>query len=396
MDELFEITECKEVWPVNTYDVAANETWLEDMAREGWFLTGSTGWKGCFKKGEPRECRYRMEPMPRKKKKPTPERIEAYAALGWDYVTTCADIFCVWRCDDPAAPELDTDPVVQAEGWHYVRRRMGRSFLGSLALLAVLIGLLLWGNSVDRTPLLDAIVRRAPGEGLLYILLFLGSAVLAVQEWRTMRRLLHRLRTGIPLERPAPYRMQRRLGQVMFAMVVCLIVIWIFGGLFGWDEGRDIQKHSDSVRSDVVYVDLREMGETADTEFWDCRTKIHELCPRMYETRQLALGPWRGSSRDVEAGMVTTYYRMLTQGLARQLAKELVQARPGSLGVSPHGAMEPVPSEALDGFWWVREDCETQYAVARLGREVLLLQYEGPMDLRDHAEAYAAVLAARP
>ncbi len=392
MDDMFEITECKEVWPANTYDVAANETWLEDMAREGWFLTGSTGWKGCFEKGEPKDCRYRMEPMPRKEKKPDPERIEAYAALGWDYVTIHGDRFYIWRCDDPAAPELDTDPVVQAEGWRYVRRGMGRSLLGSLALLAVLAGLLLWGSSVARTPLLDTITRRAPGEGLLYILLFLSSAVLGVLEWRTMRRLLRRLRTGIPLERPAPYRAQRWMGRIIFAMMVCLIVIWTFGRFFSWDEGRDIYKHSDNtVRSDVVYVDLRELEGAEDTEFWGCRTKVHELCPRMYETRHLSLGPWEGTSRDVEAAAVTTYYRMLTQGLARQLAKELVQVRPGSLGISPHGAMEPVPSEALDEFWWVRADYEIQYAVARLGREVLLLKYEGTTDLRT-AEGYLASL----
>ena len=391
MGDFAEITTCKEVWPANSYDVAANETWLEDMARQGWFLTGSTGWSACFEKGEPRDCRYRMEPMPRKEKKPDPERVETYAALGWDYVTIRGDSFHIWRCDDPAAPELDTDPVVQAEGWRYIRRRMGRSFLGSLALLAVLAGLLLWANSVDRTPLLDAITRHVPGEGLLYILLFLSSAVLMVLEWRTMRRLLRRLRTGIPLERPAPYRGQRRLGQIMFAMVVCLIVLWTFGRFFSWDEGRDIYKHSDTVRSDVVYVDLRELEGAEDTEFWGCRTKVHELCPRMYETRHLSLGPWEGTSRDVKAGVETTYYRMLTQGLARWLAKELVQARPGSLGISPHGAMEPVPSEALDEFWWVRADTETQYVVARLGREVLFLEYDGPTDLRT-ADGYLASL----
>ena len=38
--------EYKELRPANVYDVAANETWLEDMAREGYRLTGFTGWSG--------------------------------------------------------------------------------------------------------------------------------------------------------------------------------------------------------------------------------------------------------------------------------------------------------------------------------------------------------------
>ena len=40
--------EYKELRPANVYDVAANETWLEDMAREGYRLTGFTGWSGIF------------------------------------------------------------------------------------------------------------------------------------------------------------------------------------------------------------------------------------------------------------------------------------------------------------------------------------------------------------
>ena len=30
---------CKELRPANVYDVAANETWLEEMARQGWHLS---------------------------------------------------------------------------------------------------------------------------------------------------------------------------------------------------------------------------------------------------------------------------------------------------------------------------------------------------------------------
>ena len=91
-------------------------------------------------------------------------------------------------------------------------------------------------------------------------------------------------------------------------------------------------------------------------------------------------------------GIVLTAF---AAGLARQLEGELVQARPGSLGVSPHDALEPVAAEALDGFWWTRSGHDGQYAVARLGRQVLAVQYEGPTDLRTADGYFAALLAAK-
>ena len=66
--------------------------------------------------------------------------------------------------------------------------------------------------------------------------------------------------------------------------------------------------------------------------------------------------------------------------------------RPGSLGVSPHDALEPVETDALDGFWWTWSDHDGQYAVARLGRRVLAVRYEGPTDLRAAAGYFAELL----
>ena len=134
-------TASKEIRPANVYDLAANETWLEDQAAQGWHLTGMTGWGAAFEKGEPRSVRYRMQPVPGKEKQGPPEEVRAlYAELGWAYVCNLSGIFRVWRCEDPAVPELDTDPVVQELGYGYLKRRMFWDLLTSLLLLAVLGG----------------------------------------------------------------------------------------------------------------------------------------------------------------------------------------------------------------------------------------------------------------
>lgn len=154
----------------------------------------------------------------------------------------------------------------------------------------------------------------------------------------------------------------------------------------GWDAGDSYHVPKEG----VVYVDLADMEGTADTEFRDCRTKIHELCPRMYMTTQLSLEPGDEISQPVESWVETTYYRLLTKGLARQLTKELIQGRIASLGVYGYPALTAVETDDLDGLWW-GEDRYYQFAVARLGRQVLFVQYEGDTDLRTE-ESYLASL----
>ena len=170
MSDFYEEDTCKEFRPAGLYDAAAVETWLEDMAREGWRLTGFRGFYGCFEKDAPALCRYRMQPMARKKEVLDPEREAVYRDLGWTLAAKLGGLFWVWRCDDPAAAELDTDPVVQGEGYRYLKRRMVRSTVRSLLLAAALAALGLWSFETSGTPLLDMVRDGVPGRCLLWAL----------------------------------------------------------------------------------------------------------------------------------------------------------------------------------------------------------------------------------
>lgn len=391
----------KELRPANVYDVAANETWLEDMARQGYRLVGMTGWSGVFEKAVPFTCRYRMQPLSKKEKRPPEEMAEVYRELGWEYAGTIPETFHVWRCEDPDAPELDTDPVVQGMGYRYLRGKMRRDLILSALLLAALAGEYLLFSGLESTPLLDVIERFAPGQLTAGALAAILLVVLMTCQMRSMRRLLRFLDAGIPLERPRPYRHQKWLARTLAVALGITFILHFLGGFStidggslkeGWDAGDSYHNPGSS----VVYVDLADLEGAERTESWRCRTKVQELCPRMYWTTQLSLGSAKeeiqpGNSYPVESSVETTYYRLLTAGLARQLAEELTQRRIASFGVDGHPALTAVETDDLDGLWW-GEDRYYQFAVALLGRQVLLVEYEGQTDLRAAGDYLAGLL----
>lgn len=387
----------KELRPANAYDVAANETWLEDMARQEYRLVGMTGWSGVFEKAEPFTCRYRMQPLSKKEKRPPEEMVEAYRELGWEYAGTIPGTFHVWRCEDPTAPELDTDPVVQGMGYRYLRRKMRKDLISSVLLLVVLAALCVFLSGITTTPLLDTLEHFAPGQLTAEALAAILLVVLMTCQMRSMRRLLRFLDAGIPLERSRPYRHQKWLARALAAVLGLSLVLHFLGVVTAMDggslkEGWDAGDSYHDPGPGAVYVDLAALEGAAETEFWGCRTKVQELCPRMYRITQLSLEKGEKTSRQVLSSVETSYYRLLTEGLARQLAKELIQDRPGSMGTSAHEALVPVEGAALDGFWWLQKDDGTQYAVARLGRQVLLVEYEGQTDLRTAGDYLAGLL----
>ena len=388
--------EYKELRPANAYDVAANETWLEDMAKQGYRLARMTGWSGVFRETEPFSCRYRMQPLSKREKRPPEETAEAYRELGWEYAGTIPGAFHVWRCEDPDAPELNTDPVVQGMGYGYLKRRMLRDSVLCGLLAAAVFALWALIPAAFDSPVLDMVETYAPGRLLAGTAASALILVLLFCQVRSMRRLLRSLNAGIPLDRPRSYRRQKWLARGLTAALICMYAVSILGGLRNNSGSLADGWHAYDAHGvpapEVVYVDPRALEETVGDPFYmDVRTKVHELAPRIFWATEAVALPDGG-----QAVAGTACYRLLTAGLARRLAEELTALAPAAVSppreASSDGTSTPVETEELDGFWWWLSDENTQCAVARLGRQVLFVQYEGDSDLRQEGAYFASLL----
>lgn len=133
--------EVKRIPPCPDYDIRGTEKWLEDMALKGFILCEGHAFQygfAYFETGEPRRIRYRITPAKKVTgtigspnadlKPPDEETLEFHSQFGWAY-TTYRGQFWIFRCEDPTAPEMNTDPQVQAIALKVAEKRLREHLL---------------------------------------------------------------------------------------------------------------------------------------------------------------------------------------------------------------------------------------------------------------------------
>ena len=125
--------------PCPSYDVEGMESWLEDLAEEGLFLTrdGFFCGFGFFHKEEPREVKYRLQAsevqggLLSDGDEPEKEQQEISEALGWEFVARRGE-FYIYRSMREDVRELNTDPEIQAITMKMVQKRQFSSMITCL------------------------------------------------------------------------------------------------------------------------------------------------------------------------------------------------------------------------------------------------------------------------
>mgnify|MGYP000441189283 CR=1 FL=1 len=350
--------EYQEFRPVELYDVAVMESWLEERDREGYHLLRFKGLRGIFYQDRSvAPSRYRLQPLLRKEKAPETEMAEAYQELGWEYVCTLAGTFHVWRCGDPAAPELDTDPVVQGMGYEYLKRKMRRHLLRlpAILLLCLVFSAFPWVWGAGDMPLVDQLEQALPGETLFWLLMAVGVLCMELLDAFQMRRLLHALGTGIPVERPRSWRLQKRVTQVVMVLGWAGFTV----SLLLPDSGdphftRSAMASDGEPLAEVVYMDLRELEGTEELTglFPPSASPCcwHRRCTGPVSPQKVPAASFKRFSGN------TSYYRMRTEDLALRVEAELRTWQTWFGGGEPERLEVP----GLDSFWWAGDDPPSQ------------------------------------
>ena len=363
--------------PAMGFDTPAVQTWLEDRAARGLFLV-RYGWLCDFTPGEPKAVRYRLEPLARWEKAPDQHRRELFQELGWQYVCTVRKSWHIWRCDDPDAPELFTDPETEGAAYLYLLGRERRATLWLWVLAAAILFLLAW-DFCSGPNLLKAVDHWTPW--WITVVEWLNVAALVpvgIYGYQVFHRYIRALKLGLPQPHRGPYRRAR-------AMSMVLVIFWTVFFLTRVASILQPSSHSfDPVEEfgrPVPYVTLAELGDTPANRTPEA-LRIQNFTAR--ESWWVSEG---GSMEDDPVFVLAKYYRMWLPFQAERMAEAWAEQ-----SAQWKGELESLSHPDLDGAWRFRFTGGSQTLLVRRGAQLMEYQYDGELDLSGKLDVFAAAL----
>lgn len=218
----------RRIAPCPVYDVERIESWLQDMAREGWHLEkdGTIFGLIAFVEAAPQAICYRLEPKGQGVgfgDVPDSEIQELCAEYGWEYVDSYGDFF-IYRSTRSDAREMNTDLDVQAAALKAGKRSSTASMVFEVILCVSLF------HGILQSPF-----WYLASFGLTYHLAFLAALIWcsleAILRWAHLRKLHKQLKANIPLEHSKPWK-QSAAFHLISKLIYGLIIFILFGVMF--------------------------------------------------------------------------------------------------------------------------------------------------------------------
>ena len=365
----------------SAYDPRGTEQWLSECAAEGKLLLRYDD----FVIGEPRDCRYHLEPAA---DDDDPDELlrEKRARLGWEYVCRTKDgIFYIWRGDKTA--HVPTPKVcIDSYGYRTVRKKLLWNRLVPLILLLAIVVIFHWLVSKSDLPV-HGLVTIGPdvtiqGAALLSSLIF--GALSDAQERKNILALKHAMEDG---ERVGVAQRDRwaTLGKVVSLIILVLPLVL---GLVG--RNTSVAEEYDT--PPLPYISAEALGGDA-ADWYELREQKTPLGGRVSMLGEKPyggmIGNWWLYSTELD------FYAPRISVLAAPLAHELRDYFMGS----------DAQTLSIDGFdeaYYVEfikpntrfpnePDEVHQFLILRRGGEVLYFRTEAPDSLRKHLDEFADI-----
>ena len=366
--------------PCPAYHVSQFQSWLEDMAMDGWFLDQDPFFAGFagFHRSESKTVRYRLQPAPKKagifaRRDRQQEAIDLAREYGWTYLGNHMDFF-IFFTDDPAVPELNTDPHVEALALEEFRKCKRSNFISQLILIAFYTGLFFWIGPISfflSMPLWFPVILICVAAVNMY---------LGWKELHHLQLLQQKLSAGDNLPSNSDWRSSKNLHWLtaLFSslLVILLIFSYIDSRLFNWEDRR-WQLRAEELPF-ATAEDLYPGSTFVPDEPWIIEEVDHvaERSTPLAE-RQIILGQ-HGSFLPEKHDLYlrVEYYDMRSEWLAKSLYRELRhQARLSKYYEARTVTDLPTAQECA----W--QDIVTTFALLQNGDKVIqirLSQYDDP------------------
>ena len=371
----------RELMPGDPWDGGATEQWLQDRAAEGWELEELGFRCARFRRTEPRQVRFRCEPVTDRWGHPDREQEALYAETGWEYMGLRNPRYTwyrVWRCADPLAPELRTDAETERYAYRWQLKRSVRRVLWPWLVLIAVLTWLGWTWSRLENPVSSLIGRIGPGQLMTALLI----PLCLWDTWRELRcvRYLRRMVTaGIPLPHSGNWRKNQCREHWELAV---LAVWWTLLLLYPfWQIGAGNAANQAADREPLPCVTYQTLEPGAGEPVSEnVLVNVFLLEPRCYEA-------WQEYAGD---GYVSAKLEVLRfRGLAEALWRERTESFRKAWGAE---SVRELEDPRFDGVMLVSGENGRQCVSLWRGRLVLTEWTNSGADLTEHLEAFKSVL----
>lgn len=409
--------------PVDSLDIAAMESWLADMAGDGLFLA-SFGIGGIladllanpmlfgyfdatfanFQSGTPRKAAYRLEPANPAYIPPDDKKQALFAEFGWEYVCPVG-YFHVYRAKTEDAPEIHTDPSMQAEAYTQIARSVRNK--------AILIGVLFVA--------LTCLLAKLPAPGFFNYVLHGGmiavysaaiivSAVFVVRQFLRLNKIRNLLKNGTHLSHSGDYR-KRKPWHIATSLLSTLLfvafsIMVICRPSLTWDANwrelsepipmvslAEIEQDSAFQNGHIDDANTTYIGGDSDNEI---RFDRSFLAPEQITITQSGFVPgqnWMDDGRPYEASLKISIYRLRFPSMGAHFVESQMDWE----------LFDLIPWDTLDlssetGLVEAHLCVSGKFGDAlkklflRQGDTVMFVEYIGEADLRPFVPQFAALM----
>lgn len=383
----------RKLLPVNIYDVAQTESYLENMARKGLFLK-KIGTFAYFEKGKSENISYRLEPITRAEKKPSEEMLNYYEDYGWEYVCTIAKLFHIYRSKDEEPVEIHTDPILQGYTYDYLNKRLKLySWLCCLMLpLAIILLVIPFFND---HPLLFAIKFGQITYQIPSFLLCIFAIYSMITNRRKVKEILKQLKLGVPMSHKEKYK-PKYFTYVFLTIIIVMSGMHIFSSFYSlsqmWDknlyeyEGKLPTINLEKIENNDNFIKEKDYYKDKDYNSFISH-EWSQLAPNMYEIHEEGIvkgETWEDGSGEYSPSLNTDFYELQFKFLAEPLIEELISDKLDFYGFESI-VYEEISDTNFDKAVIVKTK-HVQMLFAIKDNKVINMSYYGYKELKDFVD----------
>ena len=376
--------------PVSSYDIQGLESWLQDLALQGLYLTRFRPLFSTFVQDTPRRVRYRVEFCKEADQDGPPQDLkDLYSDFGWDYMGRAWDsTLLIFRTRDSRAEEPHTDPSLQGTLLEKVAERLKRAFLHDAILLLAVFSLMLAAGlalSVISYPVLLAVIAYGAVQTFT-----------RCRNWLRVRTVVRSLQDGVPMDHKISYPNRVRSNLAQFVLLLLFLASLLLHYHFNNTPAQNTQE-------DFSPILLSELECRSDSvAVINCPHPL-SLCYSQWEVIQIqTFGVEGGRTNWVR--MDVDWYRPLIPALAEPLARDLLRTSIWLDGLGSSWWTAPIADRdgwtvteyKLDSVDWcaiaVHEESGLQAAAVCANGQAARARYTGSANLADHLEELAGMV----